>query len=184
LKKFIGSIKKELYFIELVQNGTLKVYKDGRIKNKQTGNFIGAKNKNGYIQIGFKKEGKTKHILVHRLVYIVFKYKMRPLPFIVNHRDGIKDNNYYKNLERSNYSHNTQHAWDSELIKLSEGGRFKLSDSKKGEKSLTAKITNEQAFKIRKLYKTGNYSHRELGLRFNLHHSTVGSILRQETFKL
>lgn len=36
------NIENDRYFIELIQKGILKVYKDGRVKNLKTGNFIGS----------------------------------------------------------------------------------------------------------------------------------------------
>lgn len=170
------------FFIKLVQENILKVYKDGRVKNLKTGNYIGSRTKDGYIQIGYKKNNKVIHILVHRLVYIVFKYKMKPPSFIINHKDGNKSNNYYRNLERSNNSHNVQHAYDTGLKSISNETKKTLSKLYSGSKSLTAKLTYNQSVQIKKLYKTGKHTHQSLGIKFGVHRSTIGLILRNKTF--
>lgn len=107
---------------------------------------------------------------------------MKPLPFIVNHKDGIKINNYYKNLERSDNSHNSKHAYVVGLRCISDKTKQTLSKLYSGSKSITAKLTYEQALEIRKLYKTGNYTHRSLGLKFGVDHTNIGAILRNKTF--
>lgn len=42
------------------------------------------------------------------------------------------------------------------------------------------KLTIEKAQEIRRLYKTGIYSHRSLGIEYGVHHSVIGDIIRKE----
>lgn len=59
-----------------------------------------------------------RYLRVHRLVAKYFVENPKPDEFdIVNHIDGDKMNNHYKNLEWCNISINTQHAYDNGLIK-------------------------------------------------------------------
>lgn len=59
-----------------------------------------------------------RYLRVHRLVAKYFVKNPKPDEFdIVNHIDGDKMNNHYKNLEWCNISINTQHAYDNGLVK-------------------------------------------------------------------
>lgn len=69
----------------------------------------------GYCQIKLCKNGKQKVLRVHRLVAIHFIDNLDN-KLEVNHIDGNKTNNYYKNLEWCTRSENTQHAYDNGLM--------------------------------------------------------------------
>lgn len=59
-----------------------------------------------------------RYLRVHRLVAKYFVKNPKPDEFdIVNHIDGDKMNNHYKNLEWCNISINTQHAYDNGLVR-------------------------------------------------------------------
>lgn len=66
--------------------------------------------KTGYYTCMLNKNGKNKLFKVHRLVALVFIDNPNNLP-IVNHIDGNKLNNNYKNLEWCTYSHNNKEAY-------------------------------------------------------------------------
>ena len=65
---------------------------------------------NGYVGIKLCKYGKQFHLSIHRLVAIHFIPNPLNLPE-VNHIDGNKENNYYKNLEWVSSSDNQKHAF-------------------------------------------------------------------------
>ncbi|HFK8175729.1 TPA: NUMOD3 domain-containing DNA-binding protein [Clostridium perfringens] len=90
--------------------------------------------KNGYLEAVLCKNGKTKHITVHRLVAIHFIENINNLP-IVNHIDGNKQNNKVDNLEWCTYSYNVKHAFRTGLAKITDETREKMSNAHKGEKS-------------------------------------------------
>jgi len=50
-------------------------------------------------------------------------------------------------------------------------------------KQSNVKLSMERAREIRKKYKTGDYTHRRLGEEYGVGHSTIGSILRNITWK-
>jgi hypothetical protein len=75
-----------------------------------------SKNKKGYVNVSLSKKGKRLHTGVHRLVALAFI----PNPenkSQVNHKDGNKENNYYKNLEWSTNQENCRHAVKNGLMR-------------------------------------------------------------------
>jgi hypothetical protein len=85
---------------------------------------------NGYCFVDLVVNGAVKRFLIHRLVAIAFipnpKNKQQ-----VNHKDGIKTNNFLSNLEWSTRSENQKHA-------IATGLR-----SAKGVKNSQCKLTED-----------------------------------------
>ena len=71
-------------------------------------------NKTGYLRVHLDFMGRRKFYLVHRLVAETFIPNPNNLPQ-VNHKDGNKLNNHYKNLEWATQVQNSQHSWDNGL---------------------------------------------------------------------
>jgi hypothetical protein len=102
-----------------------------RFYDNKTKTFITkhqSKDENGYMFINITlSNGKYSAIFVHRLVAITFisiplnleqntTYRFKDnVPYIVNHKDGNKQNNYYKNLEWCDTKHNIKHSIDNNL---------------------------------------------------------------------
>jgi len=75
--------------------------------------------------------GIRRYIRVSRLVGLYFVENTNQKEYnIINHIDGNKQNNNYKNLEWCNISENTQHAYDNGLIK-DRGGWISTPYSKR-----------------------------------------------------
>ena len=92
----------------------------------------------GYTYVTLSKLGVKKKYLIHRLVAMAFcdnpnNYK------IINHIDGIKDNNIPSNLEWCTSSHNNKEA-----LRLG----LRIPNPQKGEKHFKAQITELQAIDI------------------------------------
>ena len=87
-------------------------------------------NKGYYYYTLMCNNGKAKKFTVHSLVALMFVdgYKKG---LIVNHKDGVKINNYYKNLEWVTYLENNLHALEHNLLR-------------KGEENSNAILSNEQ----------------------------------------
>lgn len=68
----------------------------------------------GYYCIKFSVNSKRKSFLVHRLVAQHFCEDYKGT-YVVNHKDGNKENNIYTNLEKTTQSENCQHAYDTDL---------------------------------------------------------------------
>ena len=75
--------------------------------------------KDGYHRVTLWKNKVPKDFLVHRLVASAFVSNANKLE-VVNHLDGDKSNNYFKNLEWTNYKGNLLHAYDHQLNKEAE----------------------------------------------------------------
>lgn len=96
----------------------------------------------GYLGVSLHLEcgGKIK-MLLHRLVAMAFVDGDNSLQ--VNHKDGIKINEYYKNLEWSTAKDNLIHAIENGL-------------NHRGEDKPNAMLSNEQVENICKLLEEGN----------------------------
>lgn len=112
--------------------------------------------KNGYRTILLTVNGVRVYKTVHRLVAECFIPNPENFPE-VNHKDGIKSNNDQKNLEWCSSSHNKIHARDTGLHKT--------------------KLSHALASEIKKLYQTGNYSHRKLATMFGIGKTEIGYII-------
>ncbi len=74
----------------------------------------------GYVRYDLSREGKKTMCLAHRLVATHFIPNPDSLPQ-VNHKDGVKSNNNYLNLEWCDGFHNHQHAVATGLQKAARG---------------------------------------------------------------
>lgn len=117
VKNVIGYIG--LYLIDSLGNVvSLPKIQGRRLHNKYK--ILNTKvNKFGYKEVALTKNGKTKTLLLHRLIAQHFVPNPNDLP-CVNHKNGVKADNRIENLEWCTKSQNTKHAFDNNL------GGFKL----------------------------------------------------------
>ena len=137
--------------------------------DKSSGEWLwtGFVNRNGYGRIGYK----GKLVLAHRLVYTLYK-GIIPDGMCVLH--GYSDNKLNVTPENLWLGSHKQNSDD-----MIEKGR----DNKAiGEKNGNSELVTSEILEIRELYKTGGYSYRELGTKYNVVHSTIGSIIRKKTW--
>ena len=92
--------------------------KNGKL-SKNTRLLSGKKDKDGYLNFTLsdtKNGRKVKYVRVHRLVANAFLQN----PFgknLINHKNGIKDDNRVENLEWCTSKENTHHAFKNKLHK-------------------------------------------------------------------
>lgn len=67
------------------------------------------------------------------MVAILFVNGQKEKPYEVNHKDGIKTNNHWSNLEWVTHAHNIKHAWDHGLLTNSPSRSSKLSQALRGK---------------------------------------------------
>lgn len=123
-----------------------------------------------YLCIVLKKEGKKKNYFVHRLVAIAFIENPQNKPQ-VNHKNGIKDCNVLSNLEWNTTFENRQHAYDNGLQR-----------SPKGEQHYKAQLTNKEVLEIREMGRSKKLI--EIAKIYNVHFGTISNILLNKTYKI
>lgn len=83
----------------------------GVILNTKTGNIIQPyKSKQGYLYVKPCENNKTTHLAVHRAVGMCF-CKGYAEGLVIDHIDGNKENNYYKNLRWCTQKKNLEHGY-------------------------------------------------------------------------
>lgn len=128
-------------------------------------------NRNGYRCVMLTAEdGKFKTHKIHRLVAHAFIGD--PDALQVNHKDCNKLNNHYSNLEYVTHSENVQHAIDNNLMK-----------SFNGEECSSSVLTELQVVEIRRLYKSGNISQRNLAHLYGVKQFAIWSIVNRKTWR-
>ena len=127
-------------------------------------------NSDKYYCVSLGKNGKSKTFTVHRLVAIAFLENPLNLA-IVNHKDGIKTNNHYTNLEWCTTQQNTQHTTENNLISF-------------GENHGMSKLTDMQVLEIREKYKPkGVYSSYRLAVEYNVSRVLINQVVRRKIWK-
>lgn len=118
-----SSTEKEIWKDIPSYEGYYMVSNKGRVKSLprngtiRTERIMKQKDVNGYMTVHLRKSGYSKHRKVHRMVAKAFIEKI-PGKEIINHKDGVKDNNNVENLEWCTHSENTQHAFDTGLMEV------------------------------------------------------------------
>lgn len=108
-----------------------------------------------YLIIGLRRNGKHYLRYVHRLVAEAFLGKI-PAGKEINHRDGNKRNNHWRNLERVTHLENMQHASKNGLL-----------TGPRGERCRSAILTAKIVVRMRQLRRRG-WTARRLGERFGV----------------
>ena len=90
-------------------NGDYEISDYGRVKSNKYNSpiILRCDTRCGYYSVTLSKEGKTKHFLIHDLVYNAFLGTKRLDNFIIDHIDGNKLNNKWDNLRCISKSENT-----------------------------------------------------------------------------
>lgn len=122
----------------------------------------------GYLRLNLCKDGIRKTFPVHRLVGIHFVDNPEGKPFI-NHKDGVKTNNWATNLEWVTASENAQHAYDAGLV-----------DKLIGEEHHNTKLPDNKVKEIRRRYRNEDISHAKLAEDYPISRTQVGRIIRYE----
>lgn len=118
---------------------------------------------------------------VHRLVAIAFI----PNPEEkgqVNHKDGVKDNNFLDNLEWATRKENIQHGWRTGLIVPSNPN---LNGNLQGEKVPLSKLKEKDIVYIREnsRHLGGTLSNVELATMYGVTNETIRCVVRFKTWK-
>lgn len=142
----------------------------GRIKSKQIsineGKILREKlralnrNKSGYLTCAIGSKNSRKTVSIHRMVAICFLDN--PLNRNeVNHKNGIKSDNYTDNLEWCTRSENIKHAFGTGLKSVPSY-----------ENSKYTRLTREQVVEIKNLLLNGKSMYK-IGKLFSVYRSTI-----------
>ena len=104
-----NKMKKELWKEIPGFNGFYLVSSYGRIYSNKSNNFLKAYEKNSYIYVSFRHDGKGHHKRLNRLVANAFIPNPKQKPQ-VNHEKGNKYDNSVGNLSWVTAKENTDHA--------------------------------------------------------------------------
>lgn len=126
----------------------------------------------GYLSVGLSEKGKVTHQYVHRIVASAFLEQPDDSKTQVNHKNGWKTDNHFRNLEWVTASENNLHAFrelgrcisaeqrQARSLRLkgkrpSEKCMETMRIANRGERSARAKITDDQARRIHSRLKAG-----------------------------
>lgn len=147
----------------------------GRMRNVLTGTiYKQSVNSTGYysVRVTLGSRDKKKSFRIHKAVAETFVPNPENKPD-VNHKDGNRLNNNAYNLEWSTEKENTRHAWDTGLAL-----------PRKGSKSPSSKLTDEQVKYIREHYIAGDkeFGRHALAKKFNVHYKTIADIANYKRY--
>lgn len=156
-------------------NGDYLITDDGEVISNKICNYHNVLkkriNKSGYYYVNLCKNGKYKSVSIHRLVGKHFIENPNNYDML-NHIDGNKLNNDYKNLE-----------WCTNSYNMKEAVRLGLLNIKKGKYSnlYSGKINIDIANKIRQIRKNGT-SYSKLSIMFNVSKKTIINICKNKVY--
>jgi len=162
-------MKNEDVLYSLVESGEWKIDEMGRVWKTYRGELIRVEHQTpqGYLQVRKMRNGIRLHTGAHRLVWIHFNGSI-PDGMVINHKNGIKDNNRPKNLEIVTPSKNMHHAFLTGL------------KQQWGETNPAAKLTDAQVEEIRNIYAAGNITQASLADQYSVSFQTISKIVRGE----
>ena len=127
----------------------------------------------GYLQIRAMIDGVRYNGLAHRLVWFHVNGSI-PDGFVINHKNGIKDDNRPSNLEIVSPSDNAKHA-ANEL-------RVGRCANQSGEMNHNAKLNSDQVREIRKRRQDGE-SLNEIANDYGVAFQTISKIITGKSWK-
>lgn len=148
----------------------------GEVKSHKYGKEIILKKrytKDGYIQYVLLKNGKSYTKRAHRLVAEAFIDNPEHKP-TVNHEDGNKINNYYKNLTWATKKEQMQHAYNLGLKKPMQGNM-----------NCNHVLSEHEVTEIRKLYKphSKEFGMKALAKKYEVSEATINRVVHNKSYK-
>lgn len=164
---FTGRIK------DYNNEGRYFVFDDGRIYSYYNKSFkTQCKTLQGYHYIGF---GNGDRKLVHRMVAECFIDNPDNKQEI-NHKNFVKSDNSWSNLEWCTRAENLKHAWDNGINVVG------ALNPKQGQDVWSAKLRNEQVIEMRELHAKG-YKAKELAKMYHITQSHTYRIINRNTWR-
>lgn len=171
----LANTNNEQFYLNLIQQGKLKVTKEGRAFNLITGREIG-KIKQGCF--GYRKlswmDPTTRtivHIQLHRLVWAYFNGIPQDNTLVINHIDGNKQNCNLSNLELVTPLANREHAYAHSLMHVQKGGD-----------KVNAKFTDDDVIKLREEFALNNITVKQIMAMHNCSNVIVYNMLKGKSY--
>lgn len=156
----IGRIRGEIFSAN-------NKYKPGRILKPYP-------TKKGYLHVPLSKDRTVKYFYISTLVATAF-LGPKPDGLEINHKDGIKTNDYPNNLEYVTHSENLLHAH--------RNGLYKKPFAQIGIKNGMAKLSEEDVKNIRKIWSKGETSLAELSYKYGIAVNNISRICLKKSWK-
>lgn len=159
---------------KIFKNYEVSNYGDVRSLNYKTPKLLRKYySRDGYIQYALSINGKSLRTGAHRLVALAFI----PNPDnkeTVNHIDGDKHNNYYKNLEWVSRSEQMVHAY-----------KLGLKQRMQGSMNYNHSLTDEQVREIRSIYipHSKKYGMIPIAKKYGVSEVTINRIVHNRSYK-
>lgn len=178
----------ERFFLNLIEDGTLSVNKNGEIWRHYWVHPFGgrmklreprrAENDSGrYLRLSTFYNGKSIKASAHRVIFI-YLYGDIIDGFEIDHIDTNKRNNHPGNLERVTTQENKDRATSMGL------GRVRhvvTTPPRRGEDAARAQLTWEQVREIRAL--AGKISQQELARRYAVTRANISAIITKRSWR-
>ncbi len=129
--------------------------------------------KDGYARQIISRDNKAKTVRVHQVVIRAFVGDI-PAGMVVNHKNGVKDDNRVENLEVVTIAENTAHGF--RVL-----GRRPVKNPRPGEKNGRAKITENDVHEVFRLRALG-LSQQKIADIIGIYQTGISSILLGKTW--
>lgn len=147
-EKYLYDLEGEEW-TEILDFPNYKIFNKGRIRNIKTNILLHPVLTSGYYKVRLSKENKTKDELVHYLVYQSFtKDYEKNRNYVIDHKDGNKQNNELSNLRKITLSENVLSALY--ITKINKSGK-PISQYDKNEQFIATYPSSKEASRQLKL---------------------------------
>lgn len=143
-----------------------RLYKNGT--NKILRNILSK----GYLQVTLSTKCFKETVRIHRLVAHHFINNFNQYTCI-NHKDGVKQNNYIENLEWCTYSQNAIHAHRV----------LKVGNDSKGENNPSSRLRSSQILEMRYLYDHNLMSINYIACKYGISYQHTHDIVKRKKWK-
>jgi len=149
-------MRAEDIILNAIKKGEFIIDEDGQIWRHRKGKLVRAEHRTpqGYLQIRKMVNNKRYHTGAHRVVWEYFNGRI-PDGYIINHKNGQKDDN---------------RPWNLELPTVTQTG----------QKNPATKLTDKQVDEIRLAYSGGGYTQRQLAKKYGVSYQYISKIVRGE----